>query len=210
MQRRAKIRLSHTSSLPGPVGTPHAEVPSGTGGGAVISSFVVPVLLACDERSGPVRGGDRRASRTLEGADVVWQLVAMAIPQQISFVTVGSPDVSRLRSFYEGWGWSGRPQGDGYVSFDMDGVRFAICDYEILLGEAPGPPPNSLAWNGVVLSINVSSKQAVDQAWTAAVDAGATALGSSEQREWGGYSGYVADPQGHRWEIAAPEFEPRQ
>lgn len=32
--------------------------------------------------------------------------------------------------------------------------------------------------------------------------AGATAVVAAQQRAWGGYSGYFADPDGFRWEIA--------
>lgn len=32
--------------------------------------------------------------------------------------------------------------------------------------------------------------------------AGARVVGAPVDREWGGYSGYVADPEGNRWEIA--------
>jgi len=34
------------------------------------------------------------------------------------------------------------------------------------------------------------------------VAAGARVVGAPVDREWGGYSGYVADPEGNRWEIA--------
>ena len=32
--------------------------------------------------------------------------------------------------------------------------------------------------------------------------AGAAAVSLAEQRGWGGYSGYFADPDGFRWEVA--------
>ncbi len=32
--------------------------------------------------------------------------------------------------------------------------------------------------------------------------AGASEVGEAVDREWGGYSGYFADPDGFRWEIA--------
>jgi uncharacterized glyoxalase superfamily protein PhnB len=32
--------------------------------------------------------------------------------------------------------------------------------------------------------------------------AGADPVSDAEQREWGGYTGYFGDPDGHRWEIA--------
>ncbi|HSO70879.1 MAG TPA: hypothetical protein VLQ67_14745, partial [Arachnia sp.] len=32
--------------------------------------------------------------------------------------------------------------------------------------------------------------------------AGASAVSLGQQRDWGGYSGYFADPDGVRWEVA--------
>ena len=32
--------------------------------------------------------------------------------------------------------------------------------------------------------------------------AGATEVSDAVEREWGGYTGYFADPDGYRWEIA--------
>ena len=32
--------------------------------------------------------------------------------------------------------------------------------------------------------------------------AGASQVGEASEREWGGYSGYFADPDGFRWEVA--------
>ena len=32
--------------------------------------------------------------------------------------------------------------------------------------------------------------------------AGGTVLKPAEETEWGGYSGYFADPDGHAWEVA--------
>lgn len=38
--------------------------------------------------------------------------------------------------------------------------------------------------------------------------AGAVAVAEPTDREWGGYSGYIADPEGNRWELAwAPGFD---
>jgi uncharacterized glyoxalase superfamily protein PhnB len=63
------------------------------------------------------------------------------------------------------------------------------------------------SWNGTTLAINVASREEVDDDIAAAVAAGARAIGSPVERDWGGYSGYFADPEGHRWEIVwAPFF----
>ena len=42
----------------------------------------------------------------------------------------------------------------------------------------------------------------VDIAYAAALAAGATAIMEPIDRDWGGRSGYFADPEGNRWEIA--------
>jgi uncharacterized glyoxalase superfamily protein PhnB len=35
-----------------------------------------------------------------------------------------------------------------------------------------------------------------------AAGAGGTVVQPARRREWGGYSGYFADPEGHLWEVA--------
>jgi uncharacterized protein len=42
----------------------------------------------------------------------------------------------------------------------------------------------------------------VDQAIASACAAGAALLRAASEKEWGGYSGYFADPDGQPWEIA--------
>ena len=49
--------------------------------------------------------------------------------------------------------------------------------------------------------MTVESKQAVGEVWAAAVAAGAIEVNKPEDHDWGGCSGYVADPEGLRWEI---------
>jgi hypothetical protein len=66
---------------------------------------------------------------------------------------------------------------------------------------APAEPPPS-GWSGITLACNVDSRDAVDTAFAAAVEAGARVVGAPTDRFWGGRSAYIADPEGHRWEIA--------
>jgi hypothetical protein len=64
-----------------------------------------------------------------------------------------------------------------------------------LVGRPQGTPPFTLAHN-------VPSASAVDAVIAEMVSAGGAIVAEPSQREWGGYSGYVADPDGFRWEIA--------
>jgi uncharacterized glyoxalase superfamily protein PhnB len=52
------------------------------------------------------------------------------------------------------------------------------------------------------LSHNVETPQQVDEALAAVAKAGATVVAQPVQRDWGGYTGYFADPDGFRWEVA--------
>ncbi len=61
----------------------------------------------------------------------------------------------------------------------------------------------------MTLAMNFSTQSEAASAVDDAVEAGAVLVDPPVDREWGGYSGYVADPEGHRWELAwAPDFDP--
>jgi len=110
-----------------------------------------------------------------------------------------------LRAFYRAMGWTENDGSDDtYTSFTMASVRLAL--YPIgLLGDEAAPNEAlvaSNAWNGMTLAFNVATRDAVDEALQTAVAAGARPIGVPAEREWGGYSGYFSDPEGHRWEVA--------
>ncbi|HVM06889.1 MAG TPA: VOC family protein [Acidimicrobiales bacterium] len=136
----------------------------------------------------------------------------MPVPQRLNFVTIGAWSVSALRDFYRHWGWRENEGGsDDYVSFRVGSVVLAIFPIDRLADEAA---TNALTrerdgWNGVTFSINFTSRADVDRAIADAVAVGGSAVGDPVEREWGGYSGYVADVEGNRWEFAwAPGFDP--
>ncbi len=52
------------------------------------------------------------------------------------------------------------------------------------------------------LAHNVATRSDVDRIMGEAAAAGATVVHTPTSREWGGYSGYFADPDGFRWEVA--------
>ena len=69
----------------------------------------------------------------------------------------------------------------------------------------PADPP--AAYRGIALALNFGDVQAVDAALAQAVEAGAKLVKPASRAEWGGYSGYFADADGHLWEAAfAPGF----
>ncbi len=131
---------------------------------------------------------------------------------RLTFVTIGARDVATLRAFYRRWGWPELPGADDtFALFDAGGVRLALYAADLLRREAApdGDPLPEGAWRGTTLAVNVGNVAEVDAALGEAVAAGARPVGGAVHRQWGGYSGYVADPEGNRWEIAwAPGYEP--
>lgn len=129
----------------------------------------------------------------------------MPVPQRITVVTFGAWSVSALRAFYRAIGWQeNEGSDDTYTSFTAGSVRLALYPIERLAAEAaPGQAVvGADTWNGVTLGVNLATRADVDVAFAAVVDAGGAAVESPVDREWGGYSGYFADPEGHRWELA--------
>ena len=53
----------------------------------------------------------------------------------------------------------------------------------------------------ITLAHNVVTEAEVDEILALAASLGAEAS-TGQQRDWGGYTGYFADPDGFRWEIA--------
>ncbi len=126
--------------------------------------------------------------------------------QRINFVTLVVGDLDATRRFYlDGLGWEAAMDVPGEV------VMLHVADKVVLslwaeseavkeIGpvQRGGTPPFTLAHN------------CYDAAEVDAVLATARAAGAevheAVRRNWGGYSGYFADPDGFRWEVAHNPF----
>jgi predicted lactoylglutathione lyase len=123
----------------------------------------------------------------------------------MTVVTFGAHSVPSLRAFYRAIGWRENDgSDDSYTSLTLGSVRVALYPIGRLHDEAaPGETVVAAnSWNGTTITLNVATRQEVDEAMATAAKVGAKVVGAPVEREWGGYSGYFADPEGHRWEIA--------
>ncbi|MEX0426536.1 VOC family protein [Nocardioides sp. DS6] len=123
--------------------------------------------------------------------------------QRISFVTLAVRDLARSHAFYvDGLGWSPEMYVAGEVLMLKVGphVVLSLWDRAAFAAEVgepldgPGVPP-------VTLAHNVATREEVDEVLATMQAAGAE-VSEPAEREWGGYTGYAADPDGFRWEIA--------
>lgn len=125
---------------------------------------------------------------------------------KISLVTLGVADLDRARSFYEAIGFTCTNAEETVAFFELDGVVLGLFGWDDLADDA-GVTPVGSGFRGFSLAHNEPSPSEVDRAFAEFIDAGATVVKHPEATEWGGYSGYVADPDGHLWEVAHNPFD---
>ncbi len=133
----------------------------------------------------------------------------MTVPARLSIVTLGVTDLARSTAFYQALGWplSGRSSG-GISFFRTGGALLALYPTAELAADALLPAQDVTGFRGSTCAVNVGSESEVDDSLAVAVAAGAELLKPAQKVEWGGYSGYFADPDGHAWEIAYNPFWP--
>lgn len=132
----------------------------------------------------------------------------MSIAPNFTIVTLGVADLARSAEFYRALGWDQRgDESAGITWFRTSGTWLGLFGYGDLaadVGVAADPPA---AYRGITLALNFNNEADVDRVLAEAVGAGARLVKPAERAEWGGYSGYFADPDGHLWEAAfAPGF----
>lgn len=127
----------------------------------------------------------------------------MAMKQQISLITLGVRDLARAARFYEALGWRRSLRAAEGVAFFQCGALvislFPRGDLEADAGLAPGALKSEGAF---ALAQNLPSDAAVDEAMERGAAAGGHVTQPARKTEWGGYAGYLQDPEGFLWEIA--------
>ncbi|MCS0495367.1 VOC family protein [Ancylobacter sp. MQZ15Z-1] len=124
-------------------------------------------------------------------------------PLRLSLVTLGVADLVRAAAFYEKLGLARKVREAGGVVFLEAGpVVLALYPRHELATDAGVVDGRHGQFGGVALACNRASRADVDATLIRAVAAGGRALRPAQATFWGGYSGYVADPDGYPWEIA--------
>ncbi|NNF32781.1 MAG: VOC family protein [Saprospiraceae bacterium] len=124
-------------------------------------------------------------------------------------VGLGVKDLKASTLFYEThFGWTKtRSSNDDITFFQLNGILLSLYNREKLAEDAT-VDPNGSGFKGVTLAYNTRSEEEVDDIIKRLSDAGVTIVKQPEKVFWGGYSSYIADPDGHLWEIAFNPFLP--
>lgn len=127
----------------------------------------------------------------------------LRMDQRLSFVTLAVRDLAKSREFYvDGLGWQPELEAPGEVIMFRVGAQVMLSLWDVHHFEAE---VGAVSFTGGVLPVtlahNVEHPAQVDAILELAARCGAS-VESARSRTWGGYSGYFADPDGYRWEIA--------
>lgn len=127
--------------------------------------------------------------------------------QRITFITLGVEDLARAADFYEnklGWKRS-EMSSEQIIFYQLNGTFLGLYSREELAKDATIDATGS-GFKGFTLAHNLGSEQEVNAMIAALKDKGVKVVKEPQKVFWGGYSSYIADPDGNLWEIAYNPF----
>jgi len=122
--------------------------------------------------------------------------------QQVSVITLAITSLAPTLRFYrEGFGWQPVFENGEIAFYQMNGFVLGTWLKQAMAADT-GRPLAEGAAAGFTLAHNVAAKDEVAPLMARLVAAGGTVLREADAPAHGGFRGYVADPDGHVWEIA--------
>jgi catechol 2,3-dioxygenase-like lactoylglutathione lyase family enzyme len=130
---------------------------------------------------------------------------------RFTVITIGVADMRKSIAFYTALGFERkfRATGEVVAFFETGGTAIGLFPWDQLAADVTLPEnPRPKAFRGVTLAWNCNSNEEVDQVIDFAISKGASLLKPAHKTDYGGYSGYFADPDDHPWEVVvAPNIE---
>lgn len=121
---------------------------------------------------------------------------------RLSFVTLGVADLERSIRFYSDVLGLARLNDHAEVAFyELGRTWLALYPRHLLAADA-GVPDDGSGFPRFALAHNVRTEGEVDALLAQVAAAGARIVKPAQQADWGGRTGYFADPDGFLWEVA--------
>ena len=113
--------------------------------------------------------------------------------------------------FEHGLGWKPSSASNANITFYQIGSMGLALYPRAALAQDTHLAHDGRGFGGITLAYNVRQREEVEIVLSEAETAGASILKPAEETDWGGYSGYFADPDGYPWEVAwNPHFPLRK
>jgi predicted lactoylglutathione lyase len=119
-------------------------------------------------------------------------------------VALGVGNMRASIAFYEALGFTRKFKvtGEAVAFFETGGAAIGLFPWDQLAQDVTLPEhPRPQAFRGMTLAWNCNSPEEVDSVLDFAVSKGASLLKPAHKTDYGGYSGYFADPDNHPWEV---------
>jgi catechol 2,3-dioxygenase-like lactoylglutathione lyase family enzyme len=121
---------------------------------------------------------------------------------RLSLVTLGVEDLARAARFYEEvLGLPRLPSPPEVAFFELGRTWLSLYPRAALAADA-GVPAAGTGFRGFTLAHNVASEAEVNALLRHVEAHGGRLVKPGRRADWGGYSGYFADPDGFLWEVA--------
>jgi catechol 2,3-dioxygenase-like lactoylglutathione lyase family enzyme len=123
---------------------------------------------------------------------------------RLTMVTLGVGNMRASIAFYEALGFTRKFKvtGEAVAFFETGGAAIGLFPWDQLAQDVTLPEhPRPQAFRGMTLAWNCNSPEEVDSVLDFAVSKGASLLKPAHKTDYGGYSGYFADPDNHPWEV---------
>lgn len=126
--------------------------------------------------------------------------------QRLSFITIGVQDLDAMKKWYmEMFGWIPSHDSDGIVFFTLNGFNFSLFPAHEL-AEDISIENDGQGFKRFTCSVNLTSTQEIDELFDELRGKGVKIIKEPQKVYWGGYSGYIADPENNYWEFAFNPF----
>ena len=128
--------------------------------------------------------------------------------QHINYITLGAADLAESRRFYrEVFGWQETADSNENIAFFQAGNALLLALFsKAALAHDAQIPEQSSGFPRFTLAHNVGSEAKVDALFAGFAAKNINIIKAPQKVFWGGYSGYLADPDGFLWEIAFNPF----
>lgn len=123
--------------------------------------------------------------------------------QRLTIVGLGVNDLQASNDFYENtFGWTKLPSSNEGITFiQLNGILLSLYP-KGKLAEDAGVSPEGTGFKAFSLAYNTRTREEVDEVFVELKQKGVKIVKEPEEVFWGGYSGYIADPDDNLWEIA--------